>query len=311
MLDRESLADFGPLIPSGLFDLAVRRPGDYIVLGAAAEGEPCGALVAAPELDGIGLTHLFVAPSFRGRGICSRLMDRLVAGLPEMPGAKLSCLFAQSAKERSLDPVCGCLSHKGFRIAAFGGLFKTTLGALGGLSFWQQSAGDRAGALPFSALDAEDLKDFNKRTMRSLDLRALPYREADALPDLSHAFIADGRIKGIAAVTGGADAIRFSWLYSESPYTKYLPELLRAVYGAALAGRGPDTAVQIAAINETSLKLCEKLCPPDGFYPLLKAEADIGTLRARAPAKAAIGRLAAADDGMSWWDGLWDGRRSV
>ncbi|MDR2156383.1 MAG: GNAT family N-acetyltransferase [Clostridiales Family XIII bacterium] len=315
VLDRETFAHFGSLMPSGILDLAIRKPGDCIVLGAAADGEPCGALVAAPGADGVRLTHVFVAPFFRGRGICSKLLDRLVIGLPGMPGAKLSWLFTQSAKDQNRDPWLNRFSEKGFRIFASGGLFKTTLGALGDLPFWRQGLGGRddgrhESVLPFSGLNAEALREFNERTAHALDLSALPYNEGDALPGISHVFISDGRIKGIAAVTGGPDLLRLSWLYSESVYAKHLPDLLRTVYGAAAADCASDTAVHIAAVSEASRKLCEKLCPPDSFRPSFRVEADIGTLRARAQARAALDRLSDIG-GIPWWDGFGDGRRSV
>ncbi|MDR2771331.1 MAG: GNAT family N-acetyltransferase [Clostridiales Family XIII bacterium] len=307
VLDKTSAMEFHELIPLGMRKLPALRPGDYAVMGAALDGSPCGAIVAAPETDGISLTHMYVSPHCRRLGIGARLLDKLLTGLPESPGAKLSCRFTRAGGGDEPDPTFDFLSHRGFRIAASGeSVFKTTLKSLENLPFWRRDAETSDSVKSFRSLDPYEIRAFNKKTMYDMDLLAPPYSEEDALPGVSCAIVTGGRVCGVAAVTGERAAISLSWLHCERAYAKHLPDLLKAVYVLATLEMPPDTELYIAALNESSVRLGEKLCPPGSRYPVFRAEADIGTLKADASARARVDALGAdAENRTAWWDDLW------
>jgi GNAT superfamily N-acetyltransferase len=304
-LDGASLPSLRDLLPAGILDLLHRRPGDYMAMYAAADGFPCGAVVATPEITGIGLTQLYVLPGCRGLGIGSRLLDRLLIGLPETRGAKLICLFARAGGEDGRDAAFDYLSHRGFRMEeAGGGLFRTTLKALRDIPFWRQPPEAQTCIKAFRDLDPDDIALFNREMMCASDLAAAPYDEGAILPGVSHAITVNRRICGVAAVTGGREALNLAWLCCEKGFSMYLPALLPAVYASALLEADPDASLCVAALNESSMRLGRKLLPPESFHPILRAEADIDALRTDALARAHIGALKAGSEAAAWIEQL-------
>jgi GNAT superfamily N-acetyltransferase len=274
---------FAWLIPPGVLDLLKSREGDYIIIGAAFRGFPCGVLVATSssnEEGDVKILYLCVGPDFRRRGVATKLFDELIRGLSLYDDkTKIFYPFTLTSKSPEKDSGCLLLTGMGFTITkSGGGIYRTTLGALEESSFWEQPISDTRPYIPISKLPKGALADFSKRIMHKFGMILPPFTKVNLLADLSHVIVSHGRIEGIAAVTKNAGVLEISWLYCPGEHIRYMPDLVRMVHREAIKTWPQETPLRIAAVAEASAKLAEKLCPESDFYPYYDAEASLAAL---------------------------------
>jgi ribosomal protein S18 acetylase RimI-like enzyme len=307
LLSAKQLSSFECLIPKGIMELVLTRPGDYIVIGAAFDRVPGGVLIAAADAEvpgGVVIVHIIVAQDFRRRGAAKKLLYELLSGLPAADAmGRLVCLFAPETAAIEDDPTCHFFTNMGFTITqSVGGVYRTRLGALAALPFWQQAYEAETQYVSVAGLPAGALSAFNRDVALRLNLMRPPFEESDLLPDVSHVIFDQGQIMGIAAVTGSGGVMELSWFYCDNNAKSLLPGLIRAVYNAAVTSWPQETPLRIAAVTDASANLAKKLCPASGFYPYFDAANSIMELQIAALAeKAQEEFMTGSKDVLAWW----------
>jgi ribosomal protein S18 acetylase RimI-like enzyme len=312
LLSGSQFDSFGWLIPSGILDLLKSREGDYIVIGAVLDDSPCGVLIATPSYDtpgSIEIIELCVGPDFRRRGVAKRLLGELIGGLSAYDNAaKISYTISPPAEKPEEYPVYIFLSGMGFTIArSEGGIYRTTLGALAELPFWQNpdSEGSASAYIPVSKLPSGTLGEFTRIAMVRLDLALPPFTANGLLADISHVLVIEGQPAGIVAMSENNGALDVSWLYCPGEHIRYLPDLIRAAYKAAIEAWPKETLLNVDAVVDASSKLAKKLCPEAHFYPYYVATADIKELRTNVMAEKRKAELLGESKGtLSWWENI-------
>jgi GNAT superfamily N-acetyltransferase len=281
---------FAGVIPEGWRTRILSAPDDCIVLGAVAGGRPAGALIASlsAEADVLAdILYLYVAEGFRRLGVATRLVDGLALALPAGGADGIRFVFSGGPAEWGF-----CLAGGAEPRLLPGGVFRTTLGAVAAETFFASKIRETDSEiyLPLPAVAAAELSGF----FAGQDMRASLFPVEAFLPE-SRVIFAEGRVVGLAAVSGGNRGLDFFWLGCDKHYAVLLPGLIKNVFASLKASFPAETPVTISAITPASEKLVRRLVPGAEKTPQYEAAASLLRWQIEAEARVALRNLPEAD----------------
>jgi hypothetical protein len=261
---------FAGVIPEGWRTRILSAPDDCIVLGAVVGGCPAGALIASLSAEAdvlVDVMYLYAAEAFRRIGVATRLVDALALALPAGGADGIRFVFSggQGGREFCL---AGCAEPR----LLPGGVFRTTLSAAAAEAFFASRVRETDSEiyLPLPAVAAAELSGF----FAGQDMRASLFPVETFLPE-SRVIFAEGKVVGLAAVSGGAGGLDFFWLGCDKHYAVFLPGLIKNVFASLKASFPAETPVTISAITPVPEKLVRRLVPGAEKTPQYEATASL------------------------------------
>jgi GNAT superfamily N-acetyltransferase len=276
-------AAFAGVIPGGWRTRILAAPDDDIVLGAVVGGRPVGALIASLSGEAdvlVDVLYLYAAEAFRRIGVATRLVDALALALPAGGADGIRFVFSGGPGAREF-----CLAGGAEPRLLPGGVFRTTLGVVAAETFFASKIRETDSEiyLPLPAVAAAELAGF----FTGQDMRASLFPVETFLPE-SRVIFAEGKVVGLAAVSGGIGGLDFFWLGCDKHFAVLLPGLIKNVFASLKASFPAETPVTISAITPAPEKLVLRLVPGAERMPQYEAAASLLRWKIEAEARAAL-----------------------
>lgn len=263
-LQAKALSPFEAYLPQGSSVDQVAGKG-HIVLGASFDGEPCGLLLVTQEGDTIELQHIQVEESLQGLGIGSQLLvalQRLL--LLTFPNKSLYVSFPVAAEGEHPMPF---FTKNGFimRGQASQG-FRFSLSALEQNESYQSLKKlPPIEATPLLAMPSSAWTRFKNSFGTSIPMELSPTLvPGTLLPEISLAYLHRGEVVAYVVFSQmSEEVIYLAVSYAKPGYVQQLMGLLRHCFDTLLAKPGSWTTMEIATMNQHSLRLVEHFIGKD------------------------------------------------
>lgn len=262
-IDKDNLQYFESLLLPHSTE-QIRTDAPVFALGAVDDGMACGALVGGPVGSAFYLECLFVAPSCRGRGAGTALLDELLRIAGQMDGlSELRCEFTIGCEDH--EKLKAFLQKNGFALENVDdGIVAVPLASLGELAFYKNTQS----AVPirlFSELSDNMIRALDRRL--TADAGALFDQPIDKTPldrDCSTATVKGTNIDACLLIERKSEKL-ISLAYADAGSSvgsgHVFSSMLITTYRMGLKKYPPDTSVLIQPVTPISQALVARLAP--------------------------------------------------